>query len=383
MTNRRHTWSATLITFLVAFLACRVALAVDETELTDPTQRNDPAVNAQAIFPDSNSTLAINGSILNTIVPAHRDVDFYSFQAQKGETYTFNIDGGMKDAYSTGVATDLALFGPVNDQTLMADKSVPEPIAQSSSGVPIDSPGSVSAYDARIEDFLIPATGRYIIGVTSYPASFTDINTLYAGGTLYQTSPYAGIPGTYTLLVSFSKPALQSINIDIRPGRRDVIWSDLAVREYSGHGRGFDRDGDHDRRHRFEGLRHRFKHGLPVALLSSDSFDATNVDQSSLKFGATGDEDSFIRCSRRSVDVNQDKLPDLVCWFDFTKSDFVPGDNQGVLTGSTNAGDAFEGKGWLKIVTGRRNLRDYDRLLDRGRRHRDHDRDRHHDHRHR
>ena len=50
--------------------------------------------------------------------------------------------------------------------------------------------------------------------------------------------------------------------------------------------------------------------------------------------------------------MNQDELPDLICWLDFANANFVPGDNEGVLTGSTNAGDAFEGKGVLKIVTG-------------------------------
>lgn len=358
MTNRRYPWSATLIAFLATILVSRLALAVDEVE------PNDPYTNAQAIVLDSDGTLTINGSILNSMAtltaPAHRDVDFYSFQAHKGEIYSFNIDGGMKDAYSTGVATDLAVFGPPPDYTLDD---------QSNIGIPIDSPGSVSAYDARIDSFTVPTTGKYYIAVTSYPATFVDINTLAQGTTLYPTSPYAGITAPYKLLITLTKPAIQTINIDIRPGRRDVIIADSVIREYSKRGRHSDRDHDARPHHEFEGLRHRFRHGLPVALLSSDSFDATNVDQSTLKFGATGDEDSFIRCSRRPFDVNRDKLPDLVCWFDFTKSGFVPGDNQGILTGSTNAGDAFEGEGWLKIVTGRRRPEDYGRIIDRDHRH--------------
>lgn len=353
MTNKRHRWSAMLIAVFAALIASRIALAVDETELTDPTQRNDPADRAQAIFPDSGSTLEIHGSILNTIVPAHRDVDFYSFTAHAGETYTFNIDGGMKNGAYGEVATDLAVFGPVPGGVL-APGTVLLPLRQMNVGIPIDSPGSVSGYDARIDDWAVPATGTYLVGVTSYPASFIDSSSLYLGDTLYQTSPLAGIPGTYTLLVSLTKPALQLINIDIRPGRRDVIWTDLAVRDYSTRRHYSGRDGDDDRHHRFEGLLHRFKHGLPVALLSSDTFDATEADPSSLKFGSIGDEDSFIRCGRRGVDVNHDGLADLVCWFDIAKADFAPGDNEGVLTGSTKAGEAFEGRGALKIVTGRR-----------------------------
>lgn len=365
MTNKRYPWSAALTALLAAFLVSRVALAVDEAE------PNDPYADAQAIVLDSDGTLTIDGSILNTIAPAHRDVDFYSFTAHKGETYTFNIDGGMKNGAYGEVATDLAVFGPVDGTVLL-------PLRQMNVGIPIDSPGSVSGYDARIDDWVVPATGTYVVGVTSYPASFIDIDTLYLGGTLYQTSPLAGIPGTYKLLVSLTKPALQSINIDIRPGRRDVIWTDLAVRDYSRRRHAFGRDNDNDRHHRFEGLRHRFKHGLPVALLSSDTFDATQADPSSLKFGSTGDEDSFIRCGRRGVDVNHDGIRDLICWFDVAKSDFVPGDNEGVLTGSTKDGEAFEGRGALKILTGKRRHHHEDRRKndhrDRDRHHRHHDR---------
>jgi hypothetical protein len=97
-----------------------------------------------------------------------------------------------------------------------------------------------------------------------------------------------------------------------------------------------------------------------------------DVDQSTLRFGSKGDEDSLMRCNRHGVDVNHDKKPDLVCWFDFTKSDFVPGDNQGVVTGSTNSGVDFEGKGVLKMVTGMPRPPHHDR-----------DRDRDHGHRHR
>ena len=107
---------------------------------------------------------------------------------------------------------------------------------------------------------------------------------------------------------------------------------------------------------------------MPVALLSSDTFNALDVDQSSLKFGETGNESSLIRCERHGVDVNRDKRPDLICFFDFAKANFQPGDTEGKVTGTTNSGQAFEGSAWLKIMTGRRHLNDHDKKHDRNHR---------------
>ena len=344
MTNKRFMRSAILIAVLAALGASRVALAVDEIE------PNDPLSKTQQLVIGSDGTAGVNGAILNT--STHRDTDFYSFQAQQGDVVTIDIDGGMKSA-NTGVDTVIAIFGPVGTN------SVNLPPLQQNDDAPLD-PGSVSTADSRIDSFNVPATGTYVVGVTSFPAYFADSDNLTTGS-LGTTSPAIGdVTGTYTLLISgvtppvvtppvvtppVVTPSVQQISIEIRPGSRDVIVA------YSMRRHDFDRDD-----HEFEALRGRFKvkGGIPVALLSSDTFNALEVDQSSLKFGSTGNEDSLVRCNRHGVDVNGDKRSDLICHFDFRKANFEPGDNEGIVTGKTNSGTAFEGRGWLKIATGKR-----------------------------
>jgi hypothetical protein len=370
MTNKTYMRSAMMIAFLAASVASHVALAVDEVE------PNDPSINAQPLVPGTDGTMVVNGGILN--MPTHRDVDYYSFHANEGDVLTIDIDGGI-DANYVGVWTFIALFGP--------DGTNPVPVDQSVSGVPID-PGSVNEEDARIDGYVVPkgGSGTYIVGVSSYPAGFTSIDHL-SSIDIYENSPYIGVNGTYTLTISGASsavstppppPPVQQIGIEIRPGSRDVIWayatSDRYFRYGRHYGRGHDseRKRDPDRVHDIEVLRSRFRNGIPVALLSSDTFDAMDVDPTSVKFGIAGDEESLIRCNRHGVDVNHDKLPDLICTFDFRKAGFEPGDNQGIVTGTTNSGLAFQGQGWLKIVTGIRHHEhggDHDH---------DHDRDRHH-----
>ena len=378
MSNKRRLWSAALIAFLLSFLVARVALAEDEVECNNPVLDANGAVAVDANgkpFPqplvfDSSGTVEVNGAIVNGLgynpcsaPPNGRDIDYYSFKAKAGDVLNIAILNAYDDATATGTWIDLAVFGPYSgDPYHMYNETVVNP-----------NPGQpgfgASQMDPAIPNFTAQETGTYYIGISSVPGQFDRIDHLTSDNVTYSFSPPPGVVGSYTLRVTGATSPVVQINIDIRPGRRDVIWSATAVREYSGRGHDADRDDRSGRHHGLEGLRHHFRHGLPVALLSSDSFDAMDVDQSTLRFGSKGDEDSLMRCSRHGVDVNHDKKPDLVCWFDFTKAGFVPGDNQGVVTGSTNSGDDFEGKGVLKMVTGMPRLHGRDRHHDHGRRH--------------
>jgi hypothetical protein len=375
MTSKCRTWSATLIALLSVLFINRAALAAqNEVECNNPAvdaggnvvlDVNGNPVAKPLVF-DGSGVAEVNGAIVNGVgynpcaVPGGRDTDFYTFHANAGQTFSIAVLNAYE---ATGTWIDLAVFGPSGGEPYHMYR-------ETFFNLGTVGPGQ-SAYDPAIPDFAAQETGTYYIGISSYPGQFLAIDSLASLNVTYPQSPPAGTPGggTYTLQVTGAAPAVQQINIDIRPGRRNVIWAASALQEYSG--RGHDSDRDHD----LGGLRRHFRHGLPVALLSSDTFDAMGVDQSSLKFGSTGEEDSLIRCSGRGVDVNRDKRPDLVCWFDFTKAGFVPGDNEGVVTGSSNAGGAFEGKGVLKMVTGMPRFHRHDHDRDR-----DHDRD--HDHRH-
>ncbi len=96
-----------------------------------------------------------------------------------------------------------------------------------------------------------------------------------------------------------------------------------------------------------------FKRGkkIPVAILSSESFDAPGlVDKSSLTFGAVGDEASLIGCDRKQKDVNGDGLKDLVCKFSVRLAGFQCGDTEGILKAKMIDGTPIEGKDSVIII---------------------------------
>ncbi len=90
---------------------------------------------------------------------------------------------------------------------------------------------------------------------------------------------------------------------------------------------------------------------IPVAILSSPTFNAvTQVDQTSLTFGATGDEASLAFCDASGQDVNGDGFPDLVCHFNTQAAAFQTGSSNAVLKGRTVSGAPIEGSEAIVIV---------------------------------
>ncbi|WP_257462572.1 NHL repeat-containing protein [Archangium lipolyticum] len=83
-------------------------------------------------------------------------------------------------------------------------------------------------------------------------------------------------------------------------------------------------------------------HGkLTVALLSSDTFDATQVARETIRFGATGSEARQVRSWRR--DVNDDGRLDTVLVFEVQDTQLTCASTSAVLTGHTSTGVAFQG----------------------------------------
>ena len=90
---------------------------------------------------------------------------------------------------------------------------------------------------------------------------------------------------------------------------------------------------------------------IPVAILSNANFDATTqVDQTSLTFGHSGSEASFIYCNARATDVNGDGYKDLTCHFNGTQAGFVLGDTTGYLQGKTTVGNTLSGSDSVLIT---------------------------------
>lgn len=87
-----------------------------------------------------------------------------------------------------------------------------------------------------------------------------------------------------------------------------------------------------------------------VAILSRPGFDATvRVDTSTLTFGHSGTEQSFVGCEKNFRDVNGDGLPDLICRFNIQTAAFQSGDTRGILLFQGLDGSPFEGIDSIQI----------------------------------
>jgi len=90
---------------------------------------------------------------------------------------------------------------------------------------------------------------------------------------------------------------------------------------------------------------------IPVAILSSEGFDAPNeVERSTITFGKTGDEDSLVRCTRHARDVNRDGLMDLICVFRTRDTGFEVGDTEGILKCETSDGINIQGSDSVIVI---------------------------------
>jgi hypothetical protein len=80
---------------------------------------------------------------------------------------------------------------------------------------------------------------------------------------------------------------------------------------------------------------------LPVAILTTDVFDATTVDPTTVLFGRTGIEAAPVHAALE--DINRDGKLDLVVQFNIQAADILCGDASASLTGNTRGGQAISG----------------------------------------
>jgi hypothetical protein len=90
-------------------------------------------------------------------------------------------------------------------------------------------------------------------------------------------------------------------------------------------------------------------HGvIPVAILTTDTFDATLVDPLSVRFGPNGAAEAHNK--GHIEDVNHDGEPDLLLHFRTQATGIECGDTTASLTGATRAGDPIQGSDAIKTV---------------------------------
>jgi hypothetical protein len=302
--------SAVVAAFLAASGVSNLAFAIPEAE------PNDSITAAYGLPAGDGGTIEVTGviGVESPEADATTDVDFFSFEGNEGDVVTLDIDGGMKPWSTTERSLDsyIAVFGPGFAGPLtMLDESDDE--------MPDD---GAMIEDARIDNFTLPKTGTYWVGVSSSPRFFTH------GGFVTSDFLHFTSNGRYTLLISWAAPTtpeLQHINIEIKPGSKEVSF-----------------------------INPKAKGSIPVALLSSDKFKPLEVDLESITFGAKGGEQSRLRCNKNGADLNHDGIPDLLCHFDSQIAGFQPGDTAGHLKGKKSDGKSFQGRGNLKAVVEKR-----------------------------
>lgn len=309
-----------------------LAFANTETEAAGTMGVNDPMFDAQGNLKAQPITFSggraeVQG-VLGTTAPAAAaipDVDYYAFEAYKGNVLNIDIDNGMKPGQDPSqpqvrsVDTVLAIFGPLPSVTI-ADEGLDMPIPFTVD--PDGSGGSKDFRDAFIDNFVVPADGIYVVGVSSRPRFFQN------GGTVVSTSVTGSFAnGGYTLIVTGVIPPVVQVKIEVKPGNPEDAPTNPKA-----------------------------KGVIPVAILSSEAtasspkFDALTVKPYSLTFGKTGGEKSYIGCHKHGIDVNADGLLDLVCTFDNQMANWDVDDVRGVMKGVTEDGTKFEGRGRLKVV---------------------------------
>ena len=284
--------------FAAALLAVPgLALAASESE------PNQPVSSGQTVSIQSDGTSTLDAVIGVNSGAAVLDLDFFSFSGKEGDVVTLDIDGGMGGARN--VDTIMAIYSTAAGYPMLRYND--------DGGTPLD-PGSTHAFDSRIVNFRLPASGTYVVGVSSYP------RRLQNGGTTSSNTIGTNSNGDYTLIISGVTPPLVQINIDIKPGSGDVAPINPKSRGK-----------------------------IPVALLGSSEFVVADVDTAKLTFGHSGNEASLSKCSDAS-DVNGDVFPDMVCHFENQDAKFQPTDDEAILRGQLQDGRQFEGRGWLKVV---------------------------------
>jgi hypothetical protein len=307
-----------------ALLAAYGASAAAQVAEVEP---NYPLTSAQPLTLEANLTATANAFLDSG------DVDVFSFQAKKGDKLTIDIDGGAPYIDTIVVLLGPGPSGPYEAKTGNDDSEL----------VPVDS-GSLDQTDSYIGGIVpyeVGFDGVYYIAVSHWGTEVIDNGVIRGGG---------GNPtGSYTVILSISRqvadtsgdtqggtqeggtegggtqdteaPAAQPVTIDIRPGQP----AETAII-------------------------HRSRARIPVAILSSDNFDAMQVDTSSLTFGHSGDEQSLEKCHPQGVDVNRDGRRDMVCVFNVKAANFELNDMTGLLKGKTKADTRFQGEGLLKVV---------------------------------
>lgn len=280
---------------LVAALPCLLMGVAHAGNVPEFEPNNPIASPMHLVAPANTSVQAVLGN------GGTDDLDYYTFYANAGDVLTVDIDNGIGGAQS--VDTVLAIFDTTPSHTMLRFNDDASSL----------DPGSVSNLDSRIDNFVVPASGYYIVGVSNYPRYFMN------GGDVMNST--AAQQGDYTLVITGVTASVKQVAILVKPGNN--FTAPINPRS----------------------------HGtIPVAVLGGPDFDTSSINTKTLTFGSSGDEASLSKCNPQRVDLNGDGRLDLLCHFDNQSANFKLTDAEGKLHGETFDGTRFEGTGYLKVI---------------------------------
>lgn len=287
----------------LTFLGCQATIFTAEAGQTYYLQVGSP------IFPGGGGNIQV---ILRQVIPPANDA-FANAETITSLPFSKNVDV----TFATLEAREIAICG-VEDLTIWYSLTPTENML-----VQTDTLGS--AILSQVEIYQSPGpdpdmSGLIPIGCPS-TSSFSFLAE--AGETYYFRVGRTRFGGEGTIQFNLEQmpPPVLEVDIDIRPG---VVPNSINPR-----GTGT----------------------IPVAILSTVGFNAlSQLDQSSLTFGRTGDEISLAFCETKVRDVNGDGLLDKVCHFNIQQTGFQPGDSEGILRGQTVDGIPIEGRDTVKLI---------------------------------
>ena len=241
----------------------------------------------------------------------HRDVDFYSFYASAGNRLVLDVDNGIGGGAS--IDTKLGLFGPAPEYKKLAENEDADSVDE----------GSVNLKDARIDDFVVPTDGIYTVAITGRGAVFMDGGDAMGGAT--------GSMGNGDYLLKVSGLSSASIRVAI------AITHDKFKKSKK------------SKQQKVARIDLKKKKKVKVAIFGSKAFPVSNIDPSTLTFGAVGNEKTLRKCKHRLRDLNRDGEPDLECEFSLRNSGFSKDSREGVLHGQTSQGQSFSGAYHIRV----------------------------------
>ena len=99
---------------------------------------------------------------------------------------------------------------------------------------------------------------------------------------------------------------------------------------------------------RRESINPKSKGKIPVAILTTETFDAATVDPTTVLFGATGTEAASVQSALKDVDGDGDT--DMILHFPTPDTGIECGDTLAFLTGATDGGQVVAGSDSINTV---------------------------------